>query len=73
MLYLDERVGCVAVYDHSEKINCMSNLDSVKKLHFYGAGKWNFKKCRWSVQRKILKKARRLYKKLNRLTANMQD
>lgn len=71
MLFLDERVGCVAVYENDFKINCMDELSTVKKTHFYECGEYNGS-C-WEVDKKTINEARELYKKLQHTTANKRD
>ena len=68
MLFLDERVGCIAVYENDTEINCMSDIDIVEKLHYYSNGFWDSKDKKWCVPDKVLKEAKELYEKLKRTT-----
>jgi len=66
MIYYDERIGCVAVYEANEKLNCLSGIRDRAKVYYYGSGKW--KNGAWRVPKRILRKAKKIYRTMSKAT-----
>jgi hypothetical protein len=58
MIIYDERVGMVA----DQKINCLADMrEGNENVVFCKRGKWDKIKGRWSVPKRIIRKAKKIY------------